>query len=412
MLTVDLPDLGEGVTEGEMVNWLVAVGDDITADQVVAEIMTDKATVEVPSPYNGKVKELKAQIGDIVPIETPLLVLDGDASQSRGKKKKHVEAATKSTPTSVTVTPTTNSSLPVTGARVLASPSTRKLAREKNVDINTINGSGPAGRVTRTDITSGGIASNASASTSKVTIPQFKSQGGGLEEREPIRGIRRKIVEAMQLSKQVIPHFTLMDEVVVTDLVKTRVEMKAQASEYGVNVTYLPLVMKAMIAACRKFPMMNASIDDNNQEIVYKKYYNVGFAADTPNGLVVPVIKNADQKNILQLSAEIYELAAKARNGKLAPADLKDATITITNIGSIGGNYATPIINHPQVAILGMYKMVDKPVWKESEFVPEKVMNFTITADHRLIDGAVAAKFLSDFLARIESPSKMFLEMI
>jgi pyruvate dehydrogenase E2 component (dihydrolipoamide acetyltransferase) len=432
MLVVNLPDLGEGVTEGEMVKWLVNIGDNITADQPVAEIMTDKATVEVPSPFSGKVIEFKAQEGDIVPIETALLTLEGDESQAHGIKSNNCEpagstvdsqavnaeaASTNSVSRSIgnneagaLITP------PVAGQRVLASPSTRKLAREKNIDINQLNGTGPVGRVTRDDVLGSGVpgagATTSNTPVAKLAIPDFKSQGGALEEREPIRGIRRKIVAAMQLSKQVIPHFTLMDEAVVTQLVETRMQMKVAAEEYGVKVTYLPLVMKALIATCKKYPMLNASIDDNANEIVYKKYFNLGFAADTPNGLVVPVIKNADQKTILQISAEINELAIKAREGKLAPADLKDATITVTNIGTIGGTYATPIINHPQVAILGMYKMVNKPVWKEDKFVPEKVMNFTITADHRLIDGAVAARFLSDFLAKIESPSKMLLEMV
>ena len=191
-----------------------------------------------------------------------------------------------------------------------------------------------------------------------------------------------------------------------------RTEAKAMGESKGVKVTYLPFVMKALIATLREFPMFNASIDDEASEIVYKKFFNIGFAADTPNGLLVPVIKNADQKTILQLSAEIVDLATRAREGKLQLDEMRGATMTITNIGSVGGVYATPIINHPEVAILGMYKMEDKPVMINGKFRAQKMMNYTITCDHRLIDGAVAANFMKAFASRIESPSALMLDMI
>jgi pyruvate dehydrogenase E2 component (dihydrolipoamide acetyltransferase) len=227
-----------------------------------------------------------------------------------------------------------------------------------------------------------------------------------------LRGIRRKIAKQMQMAKQIVPHFTLMDEANVTDLVKIRNQAKKIGEANGVKVTFLPFVMKVLIATLREFPMFNASIDDAAEEIVYKKYFNIGFAADTPNGLVVPVIKNADQKTLLQLSHEITELAVKARDGKLSIDDMKGATITITNIGSVGGNYATPIINHPEVAILGMYKISDKPILRDGKFRAAKIMNYTITCDHRLIDGAVAANFLKAFMSRIENPSHLMLDMM
>jgi pyruvate dehydrogenase E2 component (dihydrolipoamide acetyltransferase) len=214
------------------------------------------------------------------------------------------------------------------------------------------------------------------------------------------------------MAKHIIPHFTLMDEARVDELVRLRTSAKATAEKYGVKVTYLPFVMKALIATCREFPMFNASVDDQASEIVYKKYFNVGFAADTPNGLMVPVVKNADFKTTLQIAQDIQQLAGKARDGKLAMDEMKGATITVTNIGSVGGLYATPIINHPEVAILGMYKIADKPVWDGKEFKRAQVMGFTITCDHRLIDGAVAANFMKSFLGRIENPSQLMLDMI
>ena len=203
-----------------------------------------------------------------------------------------------------------------------------------------------------------------------------------------------------------------MDEAKVSALVDLRTEAKIIGEKYGLKVTYLPFIMKALLATLREFPAFNASIDDAASEIVYKKYFNIGFAADTPKGLLVPVIKNVDQKNILQISEEIGSLSQKARDGKITAADMKGATITITNIGNLGGTYATPIINHPEVAIIGMYKIETKPIWDGEGFVPEKTMNFTATCDHRLIDGAVAANFLKAFIGRIENPAQMMIEMV
>jgi pyruvate dehydrogenase E2 component (dihydrolipoamide acetyltransferase) len=323
---------------------------------------------------------------------------------------------------------------PPADAKVLATPATRRLAREMGVDINVLKGTGVAGRVTRDDVLKQGAGATAAGAPSyaapaksqagagipAVPRPAYQGPVGAVEERVQLRGIRKKIAENLQMAKQIVPHFTLMDEANVTGLVKLREELKAASEKAGVKVTYLPFVMKALIATIREFPQFNASIDDAAQEIVYKKYFNIGFAADTPNGLVVPVIKNADQKSILQISKEIMDLAKRARDGKLTVDEMKGATITITNIGSVGGSYATPIINHPEVAILGMYKIQDKPVIKAPvpghpgayEIDVIKMMNFTITADHRLIDGAVAANFLKAFFGRIENPGVLMMDMM
>lgn len=427
---VNLPDIGEGVTEGELVKWLVKIGDKVVADQPVAEVMTDKATVEVPTPFAGTVKEFKAKEGDVVPIETALLVLDtsGAAATQAAAPAKSAPAPAEPAPAApapmaASASAGVSSSQadfypPVASSKVLATPATRRLAREMKVDINDLEGSGLAGRVTREDVLksmgSGAGAVSAGAPAVAPMPPRLAYQGpvGAAEERVSMRGIRKKIAENMQMAKRIVPHFTLMDEANVTQLYKLRADAKAAGEKYGVKVTYLPFVMKALIATIREFPMFNASIDDEAQEIVYKKYYNIGFAADTPQGLLVPVIKNADQKTVLQLSAEITDLATRAREGKLKLDEMKGATITITNIGSVGGTYATPIINHPEVAILGMYKIEDKPVMMNGKFKAQKVMNYTITADHRLIDGAVAANFMRAFLNRIESPSQLMLDMM
>lgn len=437
---VKLPELGEGVTEGELVKWTVNVGDTVKADQTVAEIMTDKATVEVPTPVAGVVKELKFKKGDVIKVESVILTLSGAAGATAAAPAPAAHAngngahapAPKAAPTpapQMTASAAVAAAAggiypPVAESRVLATPATRRLAREMGVDINTMTGSGLAGRVTREDVLSakggqakaavstGAGATSAGTPTMNFPKPEYKSTNAQLEERVDLIGIRKKIAQNMQMSKAIIPHFTLMDEADVTQLVALRESLKDYAEKNGTKITYLPFAMKALIATIKEFPQFNASIDDANSQIVYKKYFNIGFAADTPNGLVVPVIKNADQKTILEISKEILDLSKRARDGKLKPDEMKGATITITNIGSVGGTYATPIINHPEVAILGMYKMSDKPVLnKDGSIGFIKSMNYTITADHRLIDGAVAANFLKSFFAKIQNPGVMMMGM-
>ncbi len=432
---IKLPEIGEGVTEGELVDWLVQVGDTIEADQAIAELMTDKATVEVPAPTGGKVLELKFNSGDVIEVESVMMVIDTDAAGATTpaptKEEKSEPAPAAQAPASppqpmaaATSTPQTSGTgmdvyPPAADIKVLATPATRRLARELSVDINQISGTGLAGRVTRDDVLAKSKTGSTSATTAAPTLqspgiprPAYQSPGGAVEERVALKGIRKKIAENMQMAKHVIPHFTLMDEANITDLIELRKTLKPLAEQYGTKITYLPFVMKALIATVREFPMFNASIDDAAQEIVYKKYFNVGFAADTPNGLLVPVIKDADQKTILQLSQEIVDLATRARDGKLALDEMRGATFTITNIGSVGGNYATPIINHPEVAIFGMYKIQERPIVKDGELDVASFMNYTVTCDHRLIDGAVAARFLAAFIKRMENPGVLMMDMM
>ncbi|MFV3407041.1 2-oxo acid dehydrogenase subunit E2 [Bdellovibrio bacteriovorus] len=424
---VKLPELGEGVTEGELVKWLVKPGDSVKADQAIAEVLTDKATVEVPTPVAGVVKELKFKSGDVVKVGSTMIILEGaggaaapKAAPSAGPvQSAPAHSAAPAAKAAPVATASSDIFPPVADSKVLATPATRRLAREMGVDINSLTGTGLAGRVTREDVMSSGggaapAAAKAAPAAAAMSIPKPAYQGpaGAAEERVPLIGIRKKIAENMQRSKHVIPHFTIMDEAKVDAMVALRESLKEHAEKNGTKITYLPIVMKALIATIREFPMFNASIDDAAGEIVYKKYFNLGFAADTPNGLVVPVIKNADQKSILEISKEILDLSKRARDGKLKPDEMKGATITVTNIGSIGGTYATPVINHPEVAILGMYKIDEKVVLKNGQVSAIKVMNYTMTADHRLIDGAVAARFLAAFIGRIENPGKLLVELI
>ena len=433
-MDVKLPELGEGVTEGELIKWLVAPGDQVKADQTVAEIMTDKATVEVPSPFAGTIKELKFKKGEIIKVENVILTLSGAigsvAANPMTSAPQNSQNGVSTTQKSVPAMPMTMSATashgvfpPVADSRVLATPATRRLAREMGVDINGMTGSGLAGRVTRDDVTNakgsstvthgahGAGATSAGSPTMNFPKPAFTSTNAQAEERVDFMGIRKKIAQNLQMSKSIIPHFTLMDEADVSQLVTLRESLKDFAEKNGTKITYLPFVVKALIATMKEFPMFNASIDDAASQIVYKKYFHIGFAADTPNGLVVPVIKNADQKSVLEISKEIIDLSKRARDGKLKLDEMKGASITITNIGSVGGTYATPIINHPEVAILGMYKISDKPVLRDGKIDFIKSMNYTVTCDHRLIDGAVAANFLKSFFQKIQNPGVLMMGM-
>lgn len=422
---VKLPELGEGVTEGELVKWTVNIGDVVKPDQTVAEIMTDKATVEVPTPVGGTVSEFKFKKGDVIKVESVILTLSGAGNVQKAAAAKG-NGHSAPTPVSVLTPPMSVTATsggiypPVADSRILATPATRRLAREMGVDINGLTGSGLASRVTRDDVLkakggpaniSGAGAVSAGTPTMSFPKPAYHSTQAQAEERVDLIGIRKKIAQNLQLSKAIIPHFTLMDEADVTQLVTMRETLKDFAEKNGTKITYLPFVMKALIATMKEFPQFNASIDDAASQIVYKKYFNIGFAADTPSGLMVPVIKNADQKTILEISKEIIDLSKRAREGKLKIDEMKGGTITITNIGSVGGTYATPIINHPEVAILGMYKIQDKPVLKDGNIAFIKAMNYTVTADHRLIDGAVAANFLKSFFSKIQNPAILMMGM-
>jgi pyruvate dehydrogenase E2 component (dihydrolipoamide acetyltransferase) len=441
-IDVKLPDIGEGVTEGEIVRWLVKEGDVITHDQPLVEVMTDKATVEIPSSADGKVTKLVAKEGQVVKVGGALLSLESarGAQTTPAKEEKKISAngngAKEKTQTSsqpAAQAPSQNLAAvsasdsgpagaqfypPAAESRVLATPSTRRLAREMDVDINNIKGTGPIGRVTREDVSHGGngnghgnvgIMAPPSKPQYQPTYTPSKLTPQAGEERKPFRGIRKKIAENLQRSKQIIPHFTHADEADVTALVQWRGRMKSVAEGLGVKLTYLPYIMKALASTGQEFPNFNASIDDAAGEIVYKHSYNIGFAADTPEGLLVPVVKNVESKTILDIAHEISVLAEKAKAGKLAPDEMKGGTITVTNIGSVGGIYATPIINHPEVAIIGVYEIQKKPVVINDEIKIREMMNVTATCDHRIIDGAQAARFLKKLIARLENPDSLLL---
>ncbi|MDE0152128.1 MAG: dihydrolipoamide acetyltransferase family protein [Bdellovibrionales bacterium] len=398
-LTVVMPELGEGVVEGELQKWCVKEGDSIKEDDIIAEITTDKASVEVPSTVSGQVKELKFKVGETCPVGTALLVVEGEQKETKKDSTPVSTGVFTKTETKVTEEPKSNQN----SDHILATPLVRKLAQKHSIDLNQIKGTGLSGRITLDDLS----LPKETSSGPTTPIPSIQNiEPMGPEERKPLQGVRKKIAEKMALSKQVIPHFTVMESASVEELIQLR--KKAKEIYPDVKITYLSFIMKILHKCLLEFPEFNASITSN--EIIYKKYFHFGFATDTPRGLLVPVVRDVDKKSIVQISRDIKELSDKARNAAITVDEMKGATITITNMGSIAGEWATPIINPPEVCILGMYRMFDRPVWKNNAFYPEKTMNFSITSDHRLIDGAVAARFIMQFVERVSNPSLILIE--
>ena len=425
---VVLPDLGEGVTEGELVKWLVTIGESVKMDQPLAEIMTDKATMEVPAPEDGVVESFLAKEGENIQVGKALLSLKvTERSSQVSEKQSKLENTKKQVPTfsqseslKNRLKTTDSVELPSSDDKineasdVLATPFVRRLAKKLAVPIDQIKGTGLSGRVTKEDVLKhsdqplNGKSFGVAVSGTKESIG-FSVAVGENQDRTPLKGVRKKIAEKMQLSKKVIPHFTLMESADMEQLDQMKNTAKEMLEEKNIKITYLSFVMKALLETIKEFPLLNASIDDFSKEIVVKNYYHFGFAADTPRGLLVPVLKDVDKKSLSEISVEIKDLATKAREGKIQPDEMSGGTVTITNIGSLGGEYATPIINPPESAILGMYRMFVKAHWDGEKFVPRKTMNFSLTCDHRLIDGAVSARALKFFVEKIQKPIGLFL---
>jgi len=420
-----LPDIGEGIHEGEIVKWFVKAGDTVKEDDVLLEVQNDKAVVEIPSPVDGTVKEVKVDEGVVAVVGDVLITFEvegeGSAPSEEAEQPKAEDNAKDVQDTDQKVEDKPNEVQIHKSERVIAMPSVRKYAREKGVDIREVQGSGDNGRVVKEDIdafANGGQTSDApateekapAASAPKTEVKPYVAAQPELETREKIKGIRKAISKAMVNSKHTAPHVTLMDEVDVTNLVALRKNFKEVAAAQGTKLTYLPFVVKALTAAAKKYPAINASIDDVNEEIVYKNYFNIGIAADTDNGLVVPVVKDADRKSIFALADNINDLAGKARDGKLSGDEMKGGSITITNIGSAGGQWFTPVINHPEVAILGIGRIAEKAVVKNGEIVAAPVLALSFSFDHRLIDGATAQNALNLVKRLLNDPQLLIME--
>ncbi|KQL58102.1 MULTISPECIES: dihydrolipoamide acetyltransferase family protein [Bacillaceae] len=421
-----LPEVGEGIHEGEIVKWFVKEGDEVKEDDILLEVQNDKSVVELPSPVDGKVLEVKVDEGTTSYVGDVILVID-DGSEDDGeeesgsdesaKEEKSEAASAEKTEEKPSESADSESS---DGARVIAMPSVRKYAREKGVSISSVKGSGKNGRVVKEDIDaflSGDQSDETTSSadqreekSAKPTTSAPAASSEQLEERVPLKGIRKAIAKAMVKSKQTAPHVTHLDEIDVTALVAHRKQYKQVAADQGTKLTYLPYVVKALTSAIRKYPALNASIDDEAGEIVYKKYFNIGIAADTEQGLVVPVVKDADRKSIFQLADEINELAVKARDGKLSSAEMQGGSATISNLGSASGQWFTPVINHPEVMILGIGRIEEKPVVKDGEIVVGTMLSLSISYDHRLIDGVTAQSALNQIKRLLNDPQLLLME--
>ncbi|PSQ01018.1 branched-chain alpha-keto acid dehydrogenase subunit E2 [Halobacteriales archaeon QS_4_70_19] len=535
-----LPDVGEGLTEAEVVNWLVEVGDTVSEDQPVAEVETDKAVVEVPAPVNGTVREILAEEGEMVPVGEIIITFDvegepveesGDAA-SADDTETAVSAVDEGTDASTDGE--SGGEVSAKGGRVFAAPSARRLARELDVDIETVAGSGPGGRVTEGDVRaaaesggadeSGGPAETAEgtepavrSATREVTdegddgadtesVPADAHPGGAPEaagrdrtlaapatrqvaeeegididdvptdeirdgepfvdaeqirayaeaqraaqqadaaavqqaagggavdtettpegevERVPYRGIRRTIGRAMENSKYTAPHVTHHDTVVVDDLVDTRARLKPKAEERGIRLTYMPFIVKAIVAALKEHPVLNSQLNEDEEEILVKHYHNIGIAVATDAGLMVPVVKGAGEKDMLTIASEVNELASKARDRSISREEMQGGTFSVTNFGAIGGEYATPIINYPETAILGLGELKQRPVVEDSgasetprasgepasgEVVAKHTLPISLSIDHRVIDGADAAQFANTLMEYLQNPELLLLE--
>ncbi|TQR20143.1 dihydrolipoamide acetyltransferase family protein [Psychrobacillus vulpis] len=435
-----LPDIGEGIHEGEIVKWFVKAGDEVAEDDILCEVQNDKAVVEIPSPVKGKVTEVLVSEGTVAVVGDVLVRIDAPGYEDLKFKGHDSEDSTATEKTEAQVQATAEAGQAIEknsvateqpkqeakgNKRVIAMPSVRKFARDNEVNIADVTGTGKNGRVLKEDIESFLSGDNKPAEvTTEAQVEETTQQpkveektsisipleGEFPETREKISGIRKAIAKAMVHSKHTAPHVTLMDEVDVTELVSHRKKFKDIAAEKNIKLTYLPYVVKALVSTLREFPQLNTSYDDATSEVIQKHYFNIGIAADTDKGLLVPVIKHADRKSVFAISDEINSLAVKAREGKLSPAEMKGASCSITNIGSAGGQWFTPVINHPEVAILGIGRISEKPVIKNGEIVAAPVLALSLSFDHRMIDGATAQHALNHIKRLLSSPELLLME--
>lgn len=444
-----LPDIGEGVVEGEIVRWLVKEGDVLREDQPMVEVMTDKATVEIPTPRAGRVTRLMVPAGQICAVGQVMIVIEGEggaAAPSQSAPAHAAPPAPSAPPPSRAAAPlppsqshgstsasthgassSTNAPAVFFQAKVLAAPATRQLARTLGVDIRTVRGSGPGGRITKDDVRAATESARAAKPASSVAparttaappaaspalpAPQPVAHSAG-DERIPFRGVRKKIADNLVRSQQVTAPFTYVEECDVTELVKLRSRAKKRAEERGVKLTFLPFIIKAVVSGLKKFPIVNATLDTTTDEVVLRKSYHLGVATATDNGLIVPVLRDADKLSLFQIAAAIEPLSERARTGKAARDELTGSTFTISSLGTLGGVLATPIINFPEVAIMGVHKIRETPAVRNGEIVIRSVMNLSITLDHRIVDGYEGAKFLQHVVELLQDPTLLFMEMV
>jgi len=451
-----LPDIGEGVTEGEVVKWLVQPGDPVGEDQPMVEVMTDKATVTITSPKAGTILETRGAVGAVVPVHSVLVVLDlgGAAEASKDAAPAAAPAAKKEDGPAATAVGDIREDLPGMSLmsaptkahanghaapksasyfndKPLATPATRKLARDLGVDLRTVEPSGKGGRVTKDDLhrqqpgaapmANGGGANGGSTPAGQ---PTFEREGrtpraiaptsvavAAADTRTPLRGVRKRIFEGMSRSKHTAAHFTFVEECDATAMIALRDRLRPAAERAGVKLTYLPFITKAVVAALKKHPSLASAFDESTNEIVERAACHIGIATSTETGLIVPVVRDADRKSILDIAKDIARLGEDAKAGKVRQDDLGGSVFTITSLGAQGGLFATPILNYPEVGILGVHKIKEQPVVKDGQIVIGKVMLLSLSFDHRIIDGHVGAAFAYEIIGYLQDPDRLFLEM-
>jgi pyruvate dehydrogenase E2 component (dihydrolipoamide acetyltransferase) len=456
-----LPDLGEGVTEGEIVSFLVKAGELVVEDQPMVELMTDKATVTITAPRSGIIVETRGGVGDMVPVNAVLVVFDLDSPSatpprgSNGSSHGLSGDAGPSRPSDRpmgTVSPSRTEARPSahgpgeaprggtarhqvtevpaqpTGEVLgdvdrqyrseapLATPATRKLARDRNVDLRRVPPSGPQGRVTKKDVDAyvDAEAKRATPSSLPVHVRSSSAQSShpsSAEQRVPFAGLRRRISQRLSLASHTVVPLTFVEECDVSKLKALRTELAAAAASNGVKLTYLPFIVKAVVGALRRHPGLNATLDEEAHEIVLRRYFHIGIATATEAGLLVPVVRDADRKSLLDIARDIDRLASDARAGRAKLEDLQGSTFTITSLGAKGGLLATPIVNYPEVAILGVHRIIERPVVRDGHIVIGDVMLLSLSFDHRVVDGDVAATFAYDVIETLQQPSRLLLEM-
>jgi pyruvate dehydrogenase E2 component (dihydrolipoamide acetyltransferase) len=411
MLEFKLPDVGEGIHEAEVLRWMVKPGDQVKLDQPMVEIQTDKSVAEIGAPVSGRVTEIRAQPGAIAHVGDVLILLEPQG------------AAPKDAPGGASSGVVSSAS----PRRALAAPAARKMAFEMGIDIDQVPGTGPGGRVTMEDVrsfaarakaapvpavaaTNGATAPVPAAAPSVPALPAALAEPGG-EQREPLAGLRRRIAERMELAWRTIPHATAFGEADGAALMALREELKPQAEKQGIHLTYLPLLVKIVVQALKEFPIFNASLDEERREIIYKRFYHIGLATDTPDGLLISVVRDADRRTLLDLAREINRLVEAGRNRKLTLQESTGSTFTLNNVGSFGGSgsMGVPIINPPEAAILAVGALRERPVAQQGQIIARPTLPLSLSFDHRLIDGAGSSAFLARFQELVEHPSLLLL---
>ena len=414
LFRLTLPDIGEGVVEAEIQRWFIVPGDGVIEDQPLVEVMTDKATVTIPSPRSGRVLRLCYAAGEVAQVHAPLVELEVDEIAGASASASPAEV-----PPSAPLLPQAAPASP--GRKALATPAVRAMARTMGVDLQGVRGSGKGGRVTKEDLAAVEVSAgggprreNGHAAVLQVPAPtdaRSTPDAGrpGEEERIPLRGLRKRIAENMARATRTAAHFTFVEQADVSELVRVKHRMADAARAEGVRVTYLAFIVKAAVAALKRFPELNASLDEDRNELVVKHWFDIGIASATAQGLMVPVVRRADRLSLLDIAREIARVARDAKAGRSRPEDMGNSTFTIT---SLGGLFGTPVLNYPEVAIMGVHRIRPTPVVREGQIVVRDVMHLSMTGDHRVVDGQMIAAFTYQVVKYLEDPGLLFMQMV